>query len=277
MRNITAFIILSFCTYTASVAQTQVTMYTNHGNIVAQMYDSLVPLTVGNFVGLADTGYYDGVIFHRIIPGFVIQGGDPTGTGSGGPGWTIPDEFDSTLQNIKKTMSMANSGPNSAGSQFFINLQNNYGLDFDKTPLTSAHAVFGIVRSDWNIVVAIAQVPTDGNDRPINDVIMDSVRITGSYLTTEQTQANKTKSAIYPNPVTNQSVLDVYNHQNEWAKISITNTKGELIWQGKKQLVAGKKQIPLYELTTQQLKNGTYFISITSSKTVQTLKFSICQ
>ena len=107
----------------ANVKGTKITIQTNHGDIKVQLFDELVPKTVKNFVELAKQGYYDGVIFHRVIPDFMIQGGDPTGTGMGGEsiyGKTFEDEFSNQLYNLNGALSMANAGPNTNGSQFFI-------------------------------------------------------------------------------------------------------------------------------------------------------------
>ena len=130
MKKIILYLVFTFGIVQASVSQTVVTFFTNMGSFEVELYDTLMPITAGNFKSLVEDEYYDGVIFHRIISNFVIQGGDPTGTGSGGPGYTIPDEFDSTLSNLVKTLSMANAGPNTGGSQFFINTKNNTFLDF---------------------------------------------------------------------------------------------------------------------------------------------------
>ena len=118
-----------------------------------------MPITAGNFEKLVLQGYYDGVIFHRVIDGFMIQGGDPTGTGCGGPGYAIRDEFTPNNRNNRGTISMANAGPNTGGSQFFINLVNNNFLD-------DRHPVFGRVVSGMDVVDAIAKVQKDGDDRP---------------------------------------------------------------------------------------------------------------
>ena len=153
-------------------AQTQVNFYTNYGDFRIQLYDSLVPITSSNFINLVNTKFYDGAIFHRVIDNFMIQGGDVSPTPA-----TIADEFDSSLSNLQKTISMANSGPNTGNCQFFINLVNNTYLDFDKPPYTSKHPVFGITISGFDIVENIGNVPTNTNDMPLLDVIMDSVRI----------------------------------------------------------------------------------------------------
>ena len=158
-------------------SQTQVDVFTNYGDIRLEMYDALVPNTVNNFVNLVNQGFYDGVIFHRVIDNFMIQGGD----GSPAPP-SIIDEFDSTLSNVQKTISMANSGPNTGTCQFFINLVDNIYLDFDKAPLTSKHPVFGITISGFNVVQAIGNVQTNFNDVPYVDVVMDSVRVVNSNV-----------------------------------------------------------------------------------------------
>jgi peptidylprolyl isomerase len=158
-------------------SQTQVDVFTNYGDIRLEMYDALVPNTVNNFVNLVNQGFYDGVIFHRVIDNFMIQGGD----GSPAPP-SIIDEFDSTLSNVQKTISMANSGPNTGTCQFFINLVDNTYLDFDKAPLTSKHPVFGITISGFNVVQAIGNVQTNFNDVPYVDVVMDSVRVVNSNV-----------------------------------------------------------------------------------------------
>ena len=147
----------------------KVKLETNKGDVIIELYSDM-PVTAGNFEKLVREGFYDGVIFHRVIKDFMIQGGDPTGTGTGGPGYKIQDEFVAGHSNVRGTISMANSGPNSGGSQFFINLVNNSFLDYDKQPLTSKHPVFGKVVEGMDIIDAIAKVETDAQDRPIEEV-----------------------------------------------------------------------------------------------------------
>jgi peptidylprolyl isomerase len=141
---------------------TQVLLETTMGNITIQLYDDM-PITAGNFKNLTEKGYYDGIIFHRVIDGFMIQGGDPTGTGRGGPGYTIKDEFTDHNRNDRGTIAMANTGPNTGGSQFFINLVNNNNLD-------EKHPVFGKVVEGMDVVDAIGKVKTGSNDRPLQNV-----------------------------------------------------------------------------------------------------------
>jgi len=148
-----------------------VTIETNHGTIVAEMFEDLAPKTTGNFMELAEKGFYDGVIFHRVIDGFMIQGGDPTGTGRGGPGYTIPDEFGAGLGHTHSGLfSMANAGPNSGGSQFFITLAATPWLD-------GKHAIFGKVTSGLDVVQAIGKVETGLGDKPVQDVVMEKVTV----------------------------------------------------------------------------------------------------
>jgi len=151
-----------------------VTIETNLGTIEAELYEDAAPKTVANFIDLATHGYYDGVIFHRVIDSFMIQGGDPDGTGMGGPGYTIPCEFGEGLAHSEPGMfSMANAGPNTGGSQFFITLAATPWLD-------GKHAIFGKVSSGLEVVQAIGQVQTGASDRPVEDVVMEKVTVAGS-------------------------------------------------------------------------------------------------
>ena len=141
---------------------------TNHGNIIIELYSREMPETTDNFKNLVKSGTYDGVIFHRIIDGFMLQGGDPTGTGMGDPNIPkIQDEFtNSNLdQNNRGTISMANAGPNTGSSQFFINLVDNNFLD-------GKHPTFGMVVEGMDVVDKIAKVPVGANDKPIEDVVI---------------------------------------------------------------------------------------------------------
>jgi peptidylprolyl isomerase len=142
--------------------QKMVRLETNMGNITIALAPDM-PITSGNFESLVKKGYYDGVIFHRVIGGFMIQGGDPTGTGRGGPGYSIKDEFTSHNRNNRGTISMANAGPDTGGSQFFINLVDNNFLD-------SKHPVFGTVSGGMDVVDAIGRVRTGAGDRPVQSV-----------------------------------------------------------------------------------------------------------
>ena len=155
----------------ASNKETRVKLETNHGDIIIELYDKM-PITVGNFKKLVSKGFYDGVVFHRVIDGFMIQSGDPTGTGRGGPGYEIKDEFTKTAldKNNRGTISMANAGPNTGGSQFFINLVDNNFLD-------GKHPVFGKVIKGMNVVDEIAEVETDAEDRPLEEVAIKKASV----------------------------------------------------------------------------------------------------
>lgn len=159
-----------------SATISEVMFYTSKGNFTVQLEDQLAPKTCTNFLTLIDQKFYDGIIFHRVIQNFIIQGGDPAGNGTGGPGYTIDDEFNDELSNVEKTISMANSGPNTGGSQFFFNMKDNVFLDFNESPSTSKHAVFGKVISGWDKVESISYVAVNSNDKPITDVVIDSIR-----------------------------------------------------------------------------------------------------
>lgn len=148
------------------------TLHTNHGEIDISLHAETSPQTVNNFVFLAREGFYDGVIFHRVIPGFMIQGGDPTGTGRGGPGYRFRDELEGPGEYSRGTVAMANAGPNTNGSQFFI-MHSDYGLPH-------AYSIFGQVTDGLDAVDAIAATDTDHADRPREDCVISQVTITES-------------------------------------------------------------------------------------------------
>jgi cyclophilin family peptidyl-prolyl cis-trans isomerase len=146
------------------------TLHTNHGAIEVELYPDDAPKTVENFVKLARDGFYDGVIFHRVIPDFMIQGGDPTGTGRGGPGYTFEDEPNDHHVD-RGALAMANAGPNTNGSQFFI-------VTADSCPwLDGKHTVFGRVTNGMDVVDAISNVDTEAGDRPRQDVVIERVEL----------------------------------------------------------------------------------------------------
>jgi cyclophilin family peptidyl-prolyl cis-trans isomerase len=148
------------------------TIHTNEGAIEVELFDADAPKTVENFTKLAGDGFYDGVIFHRVIPDFMIQGGDPTGTGMGGPGYTFEDEFNEHPA-VRGSLAMANAGPNTNGSQFFI-------ITAEATPwLDGKHTVFGRVTSGMDVVDRISAVATDASDRPLDEVTIERVELAG--------------------------------------------------------------------------------------------------
>jgi cyclophilin family peptidyl-prolyl cis-trans isomerase len=149
---------------------TNATLHTNHGAIAIELFDEDAPKTVENFLKLARDGFYDGVVFHRIIPDFMIQGGDPTGTGMGGPGYTFEDEFNDHKVE-RGALAMANAGPNTNGSQFFI-------VTTAAAPwLDGKHTVFGRVTNGMDAVDTIEQVDTDAQDKPREPVVIERVEL----------------------------------------------------------------------------------------------------
>jgi peptidylprolyl isomerase len=159
----------TMATPTQSPEGIRVMLETTMGNITLALSPDM-PITAGNFEKLVRKGYYDGVVFHRVIKDFMIQGGDPTGTGRGDPGYKIKDEFTRNNKNNRGTIAMANAGPDTGGSQFFINLVNNNFLD-------SKHPVFGKVVEGMDVVDRIGNVKTDANDRPVQEVKIIRARV----------------------------------------------------------------------------------------------------
>jgi cyclophilin family peptidyl-prolyl cis-trans isomerase len=145
------------------------TLHTNHGDIEIAFDAARSPLTVNNFLFLAGEGFFDGVIFHRVVPGFVVQGGDPTGTGTGGPGYRFRDELEGPGSYTRGTVAMANAGPNTNGSQFFICLED--------VGLPHAYTIFGNVTGGMEAVDAIAAAPRRG-ERPLDDCVIERVTVT---------------------------------------------------------------------------------------------------
>ncbi len=147
-----------------------VLLQTTMGDVKIELLDDTMPITTGNFRKLVERGFYNGTLFHRVIAGFMIQGGDPEGTGLGGPGYTIKDELPANNRNARGTISMANAGPNTGGSQFFINLVDNHRLD-------PKHPAFGRVVSGMDVVDAISRTPTDNQDRPRTKVTIQKASL----------------------------------------------------------------------------------------------------
>jgi cyclophilin family peptidyl-prolyl cis-trans isomerase len=146
------------------------TLHTNHGAIAVELFDEDAPKTVENFRKLAGDGFYDGIIFHRVIKDFMLQGGDPTGTGTGGPGYTFEDEINDH-KIVRGALAMANAGPNTNGSQFFI-------VTTDAAPwLDGKHTVFGHVTDGMDAVDAIEALETDGRDKPTTDAVIERVEL----------------------------------------------------------------------------------------------------
>src|SRR4051794_38157674 len=148
----------------------QATLHTSMGAIAIELFDDDAPKTVANFKKLAADGFYNGVIFHRVIPDFMVQGGDPTGTGSGGPGYTFEDEFNDNRVE-RGALAMANAGPNTNGSQFFI-------VTTGAAPwLDGKHTVFGRVRGGMDVVDSIEGTETDSGDKPVSDAVIERIEL----------------------------------------------------------------------------------------------------
>ena len=146
------------------------TMHTNHGAIELELFDEDAPKTVDNFVKLSKDGFYDGLIFHRVIPDFMIQGGCPQGTGTGGPGYTFEDEINQHKV-VRGALAMANAGPNTNGSQFFI-------VTTEEAPwLDGKHTVFGEVRGGMDVVDRIGTTRTDARDKPVDDIRIETIEL----------------------------------------------------------------------------------------------------
>ena len=164
-------VILAGITETEAAKRQVATFDTSMGTFKIELFNDLAPKTVKNFTTLVGKKFYDGLIFHRVIDQFMIQGGDPNGNGTGGPGYEIPDEFGKGLKHDKPGMlSMANAGPNTGGSQFFITLVPTPWLD-------GHHAIFGHVVSGMEVVEKIGKTPTDSQDRPLKKVVIEKITI----------------------------------------------------------------------------------------------------
>lgn len=190
MRLVFALVSLLFTNATLPALADDVTakLHTSLGLIEVRLYADKAPKTVGNFVELARSGFYDGVVIHRVVPGFVIQGGDPKGTGAGGPGYCFDDEIHPELKHAKSgILSMANSGPNTNGSQFFITLAATPSLD-------GKHSVFGEVTSGMDVVNRIGAAKTKAS-KPIEDIKFTKVEIVGSYKSSPITKVRELSEA----------------------------------------------------------------------------------
>jgi cyclophilin family peptidyl-prolyl cis-trans isomerase len=226
-------------------AQTEVTFYTTKGSFKVALTDTLTPVTVDSFKARVSQKFYDGLIFHRVIDGFVVQGGDPLGTGYGGPGYTLPDEFSSPLKNIQGTIAMANTGmPHSGGSQFYFNLVNNSSLD-------GKYTVFGQVTTNFTVVQTIGHVPVDVNNKPLTNVYMDSIRITKRLDVPNL--VNSAVVTISPNPTNGSFSIDLPAISSE---VEIINIQGRTVYYAE---ATGTLKINL-----QDQPKGLYILHITN-------------
>ena len=190
------------------------------GTFKTVLTDALTPITVDSFISRVAHKFYDGLIFHRVIAGFVVQGGDPLGTGYGGPGYTTPDELVPSLKNVAGSLAMANSSPNTDGSQFYINLVNNPSLN-------NIYTVFGTTTYNFSVVQNIGLVPVDANDKPLTPVVMDSVRITHLHTAAVNSIGNGVVAAMYPNPCRGIINIDLPDLAT---KVEIINMPGRTVF-----------------------------------------------
>lgn len=267
MKKIFFCFVITVLAITSVNAQTQVTFYTSMGKFVIELYDTQRPITTKNFISLVNKKFYDKVTFHRVIDGFMIQGGDPTGTGSGGSGVKIKDEFTPKLSNVQKTISMANSGPNTGTSQFFINLVNNTGLD-------TKHPVFGIVISNFSVIQAIGKVPTK-SEKPVTPVVMDSIRVTSNIPSSMEEEPDlQEQPTIFPNPVTAESSISIHASEEKMVSMEVYNQQGQLLGCLGRKLLNGTNVIAFKEIQHLQLSAGMYFLLVSDGKTISRQKFS---
>ena len=256
-------IALLFSSTFAAKAQTVVQFYTNHGEFTVELYDTLMPITTDNFIGLVNEKFYDGVIFHRVIEGFVIQGGYNTPVPP-----AIPDEFSDETSNIQKTLGMANAGPNTGNSQFYINLVNNDYLDPN-------YPCFGITTEGFDVVLEIGSVPTNSNDKPIDDVIMDSLRVTGQTTSISELHNAPVLVEVYPNPFISSTQISFEIKQNSHVDLSIYDIHGRLV----SQLINEHRQVGVHNVMWNDVDatDEVYFMRITTeegAKTVRLMKIN---
>ena len=263
MRLFNTLIILFF-SFTV-FAQTQVDFYTSMGDFRVEVREDLMPITAGNFIDLVQAEYYDGIIFHRVVEDFVIQGGDPTGTGSGGPGYTIDDEYHQNMNHDSTgVMGMAKTAaPNSAGSQFYFIIGPQSFLDVN-------YAVFGTCIQNVQILEDMNVVQVNSNDRPLVDIVMDSLRVVPG-TTAIQEIVNRVEIEAYPNPFIGPVTI---NYEVETAgdvELTIHDLQGRLV----RTLFNGKNPSGIHSIewdgtgmTRTSVPQGAYYLTLTTSSGV---------
>ena len=258
-----------FCILTVNLAtaQTEITFYTSMGTFSASMEQVKRPITTKNFIDLVNAKFYDGIIFHRVVANFVIQGGDPTGTGTGGSGVTIVDELTPPVSHVQKTLGMAKtSQPNSATSQFFINLVNNTQLDAN-------YSAFGTVITNFSVVQAIGQVPVNGNSKPLTDVVMDSVRVTLNPTAVFDMGSIAENLEVFPNPISDESVISITSRSSQAGQISVYDQFGKMVYACDRNLSEGMNYIPMSEIGMNVLAKGAYYVTVREGNSISQRKF----
>lgn len=259
--------LLAFSSFTVS-AQTLVDFYTTESNFRIELREDLMPITAGNFIKLVKEGYYDGITFHRVIRGFMIQGGDPTGTGTGGPGYKIDDEFHPDMRHDSAgVISMANAGPNTGGSQFFITLSEQNRLD-------PKHPVFGSVVLGMNNVENIGKVRTSGNpnNRPLEEVVMTKVEISSGGVLSVERPVTEVLTEAYPNPFKESVHINFEVKKEGFVKVDVLDMQGRLV-----ERLMDEKRIP--EIVSLDWSNataeaGVYHLQITTPSGIKTMRLT---
>jgi peptidyl-prolyl cis-trans isomerase A (cyclophilin A) len=251
MKLLSNILLMGVCCmgFGAAQGQTEATWYTSKGMFKTVLTDTLTPITVDSFIARVSEKFYDGLIFHRVINNFMIQGGDPLGTGFGGPGYSIVDEFHPTLKNVPRALAMANTSmPNTNGSQFFINLVTN-------SPLNNKHTVFGMVTENFSVVQAIGLVPTNASDKPLTDVVIDSIRITNLYSNVVGNVGSALQTKVSPNPCRGVATVTL---PQVATTVTITNMAGETVYEttgtGRQTVDLREQPVGLYMV---RIANGT--------------------
>ncbi|MCW3121418.1 MAG: peptidyl-prolyl cis-trans isomerase (rotamase) - cyclophilin family [Flavipsychrobacter sp.] len=227
-------------------AQTETTFYTSMGSFTVALTDTITPITTDSFIVRVNNKFYDGLIFHRVIKNFMIQGGDPLGNGTGGPGYMTPDEFSPKLKNVPGALAMANSGPNTNGSQFYINLVNNAYLN-------NHYTVFGMVTTNFAVVQSIGLVATDTTDKPLTEVVIDSIRIMKPAPSVVSNINDNAAPAIYPNPTGGVFTIDI---EHVATKVEVLNIPGRVLYTTE---ATGPLQVDLRDQ-----RAGLYIVRLTS-------------
>jgi len=235
------------------------------GDFRIEVRTDLMPITAGNFISLVNAKFYDGIIFHRVISDFVIQGGDPLGTGFGGPGYTIMDEYHPSMNHDSTgVISMAKtSSPNSAGSQFFFTLGAQPTLDGN-------YAVFGSCFENIQVIEAIGQVAVNLNDKPLVDVVMDSVRIAENPTSLKAVE-NIIKTEAFPNPFIESVQISYEVKKSGLVTLNIYDVQGRLV----QTLFEGMSSSGIHtidwngkNINHTNAPTGTYYLSLTTSQGV---------